>query len=230
MIGEHLQVTIGRAADYARVAGHEYVTLEHLLLALTHDPEALETLLALGVDVEALRETLNAELQEASASGEALPEDDDPDFTLGVHRVVEGAVLQLHASGKGSEEADGARVLAELLEEEDSPARAALEAQGVTRLDVLSYLSHGVAKVGGRSRERRVAGVDGAAAEAEAPAETDPLEAYATDLTAAARAGEFDPVIGRDAELERTVHILARRGKNNPVLVGEPGVGKTALA
>jgi ATP-dependent Clp protease ATP-binding subunit ClpA len=230
MIGDHLQVTIGRAADYARVAGHEYVTLEHLLLALTHDPEGLDTLLALGADVEALRETLKDSLQDASARGEALPGDTDPDFTLGVHRVVEGAVLQLHASGKGGEEADGARVLAELLEEEDSPARAALEAQGVTRLDVLSYLSHGVAKVEGRGRERRVPGVDGAAAEAETPAETDPLEAYATDLTAQARAGEFDPVIGRDAELERTVHILARRSKNNPVLVGEPGVGKTALA
>ncbi|KQR41059.1 AAA family ATPase [Deinococcus sp. Leaf326] len=230
MIGDHLQVTIGRAADYARVAGHEYVTLEHLLLALTHDPEGLDTLLALGADVEALRETLKDSLQDASARGEDLPGDTDPDFTLGVHRVVEGAVLQLHASGKGGEEADGARVLAELLEEEDSPARAALEAQGVTRLDVLSYLSHGVAKVEGRGRERRVPGVDGAAAEAEAPAETDPLEAYATDLTAQARAGEFDPVIGRDAELERTVHILARRSKNNPVLVGEPGVGKTALA
>ncbi|MFC5847592.1 AAA family ATPase [Deinococcus petrolearius] len=229
MIGDHLQVTIGRAADYARVAGHEYVTLEHLLLALTHDPEGLETLLALGTDVEALRETLKDELQGSPTAGEDWPEDADPDFTLGVHRVVEGAALQLHASGKGGEQIGGARVLAELLEEEDSPARAALEAQGVTRLDVLSYLSHGVAKVEGRGRERRVAGVDGAA-EPEAPAEADPLEAYATDLTAGARAGEFDPVIGRDAELERTVHILARRGKNNPVLVGEPGVGKTALA
>ena len=230
MIGDHLQVTSGRSADYARVAGHEYVTLEHLLLALTHDPEGLETLLALGADVEALRETLKDELQGSPTAGEDWPEDADPDFTLGVHRVVEGAALQLHASGKGGEQIGGARVLAELLEEEDSPARAALEAQGVTRLDVLSYLSHGVAKVEGRGRVRRVAGVDGAAAEPEAPAEADPLEAYATDLTAGARAGEFDPVIGRDAELERTVHILARRGKNNPVLVGEPGVGKTALA
>ncbi|WP_027459697.1 AAA family ATPase [Deinococcus murrayi] len=224
MIGDHLQVTLGRAADYAREAGHEYVTLEHLLLALTHDPEAREVLLAVGCDVERLRDDLQALLD-----GLERVEGREPDFTLGVHRVVQGAVLQLHASGKGHEQADGARVLAELLEEEDSPARAALEAQGVTRLDVLAYVSHGAAKVPGRERERRTAGVDGDAPAAEA-AEPNPLEAYATDLTAQARAGEFDPVVGREAELERMVHILARRTKNNPVLVGEPGVGKTALA
>ncbi|CAM3790792.1 AAA family ATPase [Deinococcus frigens] len=223
MIGDHLQVTIARAADYARGAGHEYVTLEHLLLALTHDPEGREALLAMGADVERLRGELEAQLDALESV-----EDAEPDFTLGVHRVVQGAVLQLHASGKGDETADGARVLVELLEEADSPARAALEAQGVTRLDVLAYVSHGTAKVAGRSKERRVPGVEEGAPEAEA--EQDPLEAYTQDLTAAARAGEFDPVIGRDAELTRAVHILARRGKNNPVLVGEPGVGKTALA
>ncbi|GHF57197.1 ATP-dependent Clp protease ATP-binding subunit ClpA [Deinococcus metalli] len=223
MIGEHLQVTVGRAADYAREAGHEYVTQEHLLLALTHDPEARDALLALGVDVPGLRDALQDTLAELE-----VVEDAEPDFTLGVHRALQGAVLQLHASGKGHEQADGARVLAELLEEPDSPARAALEAQGVTRLDVLSYISHGVAKVDGRGRERVTAGVDGT--EAEAEPQQSPLEAYAANLTEQARAGEFDPVIGRDVELERVVHVLARRGKNNPVLVGEPGVGKTALA
>ncbi|GGL72585.1 ATP-dependent Clp protease ATP-binding protein [Deinococcus aerolatus] len=223
MIGDHLQVTIARAADYARTAGHEYVTLEHLLLALTHDPEGREALLAVGADVERLRDELERQLD-----GMESVEDAEPDFTLGFHRVVQGAVLQLHASGKGGEDADGARVLVELLEEDDSPARATLEAQGVTRLDVLAYVSHGTAKVEGRSRERRVVGVEEGAPEAEA--EQDPLEAYTQDLTAAAKAGDFDPVIGRDAELTRAVHILARRGKNNPVLVGEPGVGKTALA
>ncbi|MDV6374890.1 AAA family ATPase [Deinococcus arenicola] len=223
MIGDHLRVTIARAADYAREAGHEYVTLEHLLLALTHDPEGRDALLAVGADVEHLRGELEAQLDALE-----VIEDAEPDFTLGVHRVVQGAVLQLHASGKGGEDADGARVLVELLEEADSPARAALEAQGVTRLDVLAYVSHGAAKVEGRSRERRVAGIAEGAPETEA--EQDPLEAYTQDLTAAAKAGEFDPVIGRDAELTRTVHILARRCKNNPVLVGEPGVGKTALA
>jgi ATP-dependent Clp protease ATP-binding subunit ClpA len=223
-VGDHLQITIGRAADYAREAGHDFVTLEHLLLALTFDPEAREALLAVGTDVEKLRDDLQTLLD----SFEAAP-DAEPDFTLGVHRVVQGAVLQLHASGKGGEQADGARVLVELLEEEDSPARAALEAQGVTRLDVLAYVSHGAAKVAGRERERHVPGVDGGP-EADPVPEQNPLDAYTTDLTAQAKAGDFDPVIGREAELERTVHILARRAKNNPVLVGEPGVGKTALA
>lgn len=228
MISEPLQQTIQNAADLARDAGHEYVTQEHLLLALTDDPQTHEALLALGVDLEKLRDTLQGELAEL----DILDDTDsahDPDFTLGVHRVVQGAVLQLHASGKGSQQADGTRVLAEIMEEDDSPARAALEAQGVTRLDVLNYLSHGKAKVEGRSRERRTEGVDGTSPEAEA-AEQDPLEAYTADLTAQAKAGEFDPVIGRDTELTRVVHILARRNKNNPVLVGEPGVGKTALA
>ncbi|MBB5233494.1 AAA family ATPase [Deinococcus budaensis] len=224
MIGDHLQVTLGRAADYAREAGHEYVTLEHLLLALTHDPEGRDALLAVGTDVERLRGDLHALLEGFETVTGA-----EPDFTLGVHRVVQGAVLQLHASGKGQQQADGARVLAELLEEPDSPARAALEAQGVTRLDVLGYVSHGAAKVAGRERERRAAGVDGEPEPGAAP-EPNPLEAYTADLTAQARAGAFDPVIGREAELTRTAHILARRTKNNPVLVGEPGVGKTALA
>ncbi|MDP9763904.1 AAA family ATPase [Deinococcus enclensis] len=225
MIGEHLQLAIARAADHARSAGHEYVTQEHLLLALTRDPEALEALLALGVNVEALRD----DLEEHLSALERL-EGVDPEFTLGVHRVVQGAVLQLHASGKGAQEADGARVLVELLEEEDSLARSVLEARGVTRLDVLNFVSHGVARVEGRSRERRVAGVDGPLPEGGEAPEQDPLSAFTTDLTAQARAGEFDPVIGRDAELTRMVHVLARRTKNNPVLVGEPGVGKTALA
>ncbi|MHA0038899.1 AAA family ATPase [Deinococcus sp. PESE-13] len=225
MLSEHLQAALQRAADLAQAAGHEYITQEHLLLALLEDPEAKDALNALGADLDALRDTLTEQLAELD-----ILDDPDPDFTLGVHRVVQGAVLQLHASGKGKEQADGARVLVELLEEDDSPARAALERQGVTRLDLLNYLSHGVAKTPGRSRERRVAGVDGELTAEGAPTEEDPLEAYAQNLTEAAKNGEFDPVIGRDAELERVVHILARRGKNNPVLVGEPGVGKTALA
>lgn len=225
MISDQLQLSIQRAADLARDAGHEYVTQEHLLLSLLDDEQAREALTALGVNLDKLREDLQGGLDELD-----VLDDPEPDFTLGVHRVVQGAVLQLHASGKGGEQADGARVLVELLEEDDSPARAALEAQGVTRLDVLNYVSHGVAKVAGKNRERRVAGVDGDLTAPDAPAEENPLEAYTQNLTQAAKDGEFDPVIGREAELERMVHILARRGKNNPVLVGEPGVGKTALA
>ena len=226
MITDELQNALQRAADLAREAGHEYVTQEHLLYVLLDDTESREALLALGVEVERLRALLLKSLDDLEVVPGA-----EPDFTLGVHRIVQGAVLQLHASGKGHEQAGGQRVLVELMEEEDSPARVVLEGLGVTRPDLLGYLSHGTARVEGRSRERRVAGIDGGpSAEPDAPAEQNPLEAYAVNLTAQARAGEFDPVIGRSVELTRVAHILARRTKNNPVLVGEPGVGKTALA
>ncbi|GHF99333.1 ATP-dependent Clp protease ATP-binding protein [Deinococcus piscis] len=221
MISDALQVSIGRAADYARQAGHEYVTPEHLLLALTHDPDAVGAFHALGVDLGRLRDDLEGVLKSFEVVEGA---DEVRDFSAGFHRAVQGAVLQLHASGKGHEQATGARVLAELLEEEDSFARWTLETQGVTRLAVLDYLSHGLA---GGIRATG-AGAGGPAEAAQAPASA--LDAYTDDLTAGARAGRFDPLIGRAAELERTLHILARRQKNNPVLVGEPGVGKTALA
>lgn len=226
MISDQLQVTIGRAADLARNAGHEYVTQEHLLLALTHDPDTLEALKALGTDIELLRDTLQVNI-----GAFEIIEDIEPEFTLGVHRVVQGAVLQLHASGKTTEMANGVRVLVEILEEEDSFARAALESQHISRLDVLEYVSHGVAKVSGLSQDRHTSGIDGSETylQGDDVAQVDPLEAYAQDLTAEAEAGRFDPMIGRASELERVLHILARRGKNNPVLVGEPGVGKTAL-
>ncbi|WP_261663552.1 ATP-dependent Clp protease ATP-binding subunit [Deinococcus sp. Marseille-Q6407] len=226
MISDSLQVSIGRAADYARQAGHEYITPEHLLLALTHDPDAVGAFHVLGVDLGQLRDDLQAILADFERVEGA---DDVRDFSAGFHRVVQGAVLQLHASGKGDEQATGARVLAELLEEDDSFARWTLEKQGVTRLDVLDYLSHGLN--GGTRGAAGQAGQGAASAGAEAAgAEPSALDAYAADLTAQARAGRFDPLIGRDAELERVLHILARRQKNNPVLVGEPGVGKTALA
>lgn len=228
MISDQLQVTIGRAVDLARDAGHEYVTQEHLLLALTHDPDVLEALKALGVDIELLRDTLQVNIV-----GMEIVEEVEPEFTLGVHRVVQGAVLQLHASGKTMETANGVRVLIEILEEEDSFARAALEAQHISRLDILEYVSHGVAKVSGLSTERHISGLDGEEAQfsiqSDDMAQVDPLGAYTQDLTAEAKAGRFDPMIGRAPELERVLHILARRSKNNPVLVGEPGVGKTAL-
>ncbi|MFC6617122.1 Clp protease N-terminal domain-containing protein [Deinococcus radiophilus] len=140
MISDALQVTIGRAADYARESGHEFITPEHLLLALTHDPDAVGAFHALGVDLGLLRDDLHSTL----VTFERVEGSDDiREFSQGFHRIVQGAVLQLHASGKGNEAASGARVLAELLEEEDSFARWSLEKQGVTRLAVLEYVSHG---------------------------------------------------------------------------------------
>ena len=218
MISDTLQSSIIRAAELAAELGHEWVTPEHLLLALTSDPDALAALEALGVSVERLRQ----DLQDLLATFE-VAEGAEREFSQGFHRVVNGAVLQLHASGRGHQQANGAQVLAEILEEEDSFARWALEKQGVTWLDVLSYLSHG--------RGMRAAGaVSSVSAPADAAPPPSALEAYTADLTAQAEAGQVDPLIGRDEELTRVLHILARRQKNNPVLVGEPGVGKTAVA
>jgi ATP-dependent Clp protease ATP-binding subunit ClpA len=230
MISEALQAVIERAASIAAERGHEFVTLEHLLLALTEDAQTKAALLAVGTDLR----RLTSELETTLASFEVV--EDAPEFSLSVQQVVQNALWQLQSSGKGSEPVSGERVLAELLDVPDSFARYALERQGVTRLDVLAYLSHGRAKVAGRETERRTAGTqgelagDGASLQDGGDTPPDPLALYAENLTEGAREGRFDPVIGRGAELERVTHILARRSKNNPVLVGEPGVGKTALA
>ncbi|WP_407539559.1 AAA family ATPase [Deinococcus radiomollis] len=228
MISEALQAVIQRAAELAAERGHEFVTLEHLLLALTEDAQTRAALLAVGTDLA----RLNAELERTLDTFEVA--DEAPEFSLAVQQVVQNALWQLQSSGKGSEPVSGERVLAELLDVPDSFARYALERQGVTRLDVLAFLSHGKAKVAGRETARRTPGtqdeLEGADMGEAGDTPPDPLELYAENLTEGARAGRFDPVIGRETELERVTHILARRSKNNPVLVGEPGVGKTAIA
>ncbi len=229
MISEALQAVIQRAANIAAERGHEFVTLEHLLLALMEDPQTRAALLAVGTDLPRLA----AELERTLEGFEQV--DEAPEFSLAVQGVVQQALWQLQSSGKGREAVSGERVLAELLDVPDSFARYALERQGVTRLDVLAYLSHGKAKVEGRETVRRTAGTqdeldDSGAAEEAGETPPDPLALYAENLTEGAREGRYDPVIGRATELERVTHILARRSKNNPVLVGEPGVGKTAIA
>ena len=213
MIAETFRHTIQRAAEFAAERQHEYVTLEHLLYALTDDPDARAALLATGADLNRLK----AELDTVLDTFEEVPT--APELTLSLQEVVQDALLQRHASGKGQEEVTGDLVLIELMEQPDSFARAALEAQGVTRLALLEYVSHGT--------DRQVAGTDSEPAQETAQ---NPLDAYTTDLTKQAEDGSLDPVIGRQDELTRMLHILARRSKNNPVLVGEPGVGKTALA
>jgi ATP-dependent Clp protease ATP-binding subunit ClpA len=215
MIAAEFSQTLERAAILAGERGHEYVTLEHLLYALTDDPDARAALIGSGANIQRLKNDLDAVLatfEEVNAH---------PELTLGVQEVVQDAVLQRHASGKGRQDVTGDLILIELLEQPDSFARAALEAQGVTRLRVLEYVSHG-------GEQQGQPGTEESAPEGEQG--VDPLAAYTTDLTAQAEAGSLDPVIGRENELERVLHILARRTKNNPVLVGEPGVGKTALA
>ncbi len=221
MLSDNLQTTLGRSLELAREHAHEYVTLEHLLLALLDDPEGRAALLACGADLVRLRADLNAFIADFETGAE------EPEFTLGTQRAVQRAAIQLRAAGKENENADGARVLAELLQEPDSYARSLLEGAGVTRLGVLRYISHGTPLA-----PKRTKGVDNhgeLAGEGEAPPQSDPLTDYCDNLTERARAGQLDQVIGREAEIERMLHVLARRTKHNPVLVGEPGVGKTAV-
>ncbi|WP_024890330.1 ATP-dependent Clp protease ATP-binding subunit ClpA [Luteimonas huabeiensis] len=226
MFSKDLEYSIGQCYKRAREARDEYMTVEHLLLALLDNPSAEAVLKATGVDFQRLR----ADLEQAIATSVSkLDEADGRDTqpTLGFQRVLQRAVYHVQSSGK--KEVTGANVLVAIFGEKDSHAVYYLNQQDVTRLDVVNYLSHGIAKTG-----------EGEAApsgeEAEGPAgeggegKGDALAEYATDLNAAAREGRIDPLVGRAEEIERTIQVLCRRRKNNPLYVGEAGVGKTAIA
>ncbi|MFN2443567.1 MAG: ATP-dependent Clp protease ATP-binding subunit ClpA [Thermoanaerobaculia bacterium] len=231
MITRELQQTFARAVQDATGRRHEYLTLEHLLLALADDPDANEVLESVGIDLEALRkgleEFLGAHVQ--SGSGDVVPTE-----TTAFRRVLEHALIHIQSSGR--DELDGAHLLASIFQARDSHAVWLLEEQGVTRLDVLSYISHGIQRVGETDfGESDSPGDEDGVEDEEASLsrgkkKKDALSTFAVNLVARAAAGEIDPLIGRGPELERTVQILCRRKKNNPLLVGEPGVGKTAIA
>ncbi|WLT31279.1 AAA family ATPase [Geothrix sp. PMB-07] len=210
-----------RAFELAKSRRHEDVGLEHLLLALLDDVHAAKALMGCGVKLEALRADLEAVLDRAF---EALPEavPFQPHSTLGFVRVVERALV--HALSSGRAEVHGGELLPAFLEEESSHARHLLERHGVRRLPLLKVLSHGTADP--KVSPRQPAAEE---EEDEALVAPNPLEAYATDLVARAAAGRLDPLVGRDAEITRMAQVLCRRRKNNPLLVGEPGVGKTAI-
>ncbi|MFC4729279.1 ATP-dependent Clp protease ATP-binding subunit ClpA [Coralloluteibacterium thermophilus] len=229
MFSKDLEFTIGQCYKQAREARHEFMTVEHLLLALIENPSAAAVLKACGADPVRLAADLT---QVIGDTVPVLPGDDDRDTqpTLGFQRVLQRAVYHVQSSGR--KEVTGANVLVAIFGEKDSHAVYFLNQQDVTRLDAVNYLSHGVAKLesesarpedasqeGGREAER---GEDGKAG--------NPLQEYASNLNEAAREGRIDPLIGRDEEIERTIQVLCRRRKNNPLYVGEAGVGKTALA
>ena len=210
-----------RAFEVAKARRHEDVALEHLLLALLDDAHAARALKACGVKLEALRRDLEAALETLF---ERLPEgvEFQPHSTLGFVRVVERALV--HAFSAGQKEVRGGELLPAFLEEESSHARHLLEKHGVKRLNLLKALSHGTAAKGRTAAKPRVEEEEEEGAVAE-----NPLEAYATDLVARAAGGRLDPLVGREAEITRMAQVLCRRRKNNPLLVGEPGVGKTAI-
>ncbi|MFP2900234.1 ATP-dependent Clp protease ATP-binding subunit ClpA [Corallococcus sp. 4LFB] len=224
-IAKELQASFRTALDEARKMRHEYLTLEHLLLALSRESRTREVLKGCGANVKRLQENLTSFLEETV---ERLPDDVDaePQQTIGVERVLHRAAM--HALSAEQKYIDGGDVLVAMFREEESHALYLLQQEGVTRLDLLNFISHGVSKDGESEGESRPtpAGDD----EDGESQKKSPLEAYAVQLNVEAKAGRIDPLIGRDKELERTIQVLCRRRKNNPLYVGEAGVGKTAIA
>ncbi len=225
MLDNELEITLNRAFRDARTRRHEFITVEHLLLALLDNPAASRVLRACGAEVQQLRRELEAFIKE-TAPLLAFSDERDTQPTLGFQRVLQRAVFHVQSSGK--REVTGANVLVALFGERESQAVYLLNRHEVTRLDVVNYLSHGIT----RGEEPRGDGSGGQPDPEAEPSEggKTPLEAYAVNLNKLARAGKIDPLIGRRHEVERTIQILCRRRKNNPLYVGEAGVGKTAIA
>jgi ATP-dependent Clp protease ATP-binding subunit ClpA len=231
MLSKNLEETLHRALAHARTRRHEYATLEHLLLALAEDQDAVAVLRACGVELEKLRgdvvDYLDNDLSSLIAASE-----DDPKPTAGFQRVLQRAAIHVQSSGR--EEVTGANVLVAIFSERESHAVYFLQLQDMTRFDAVNYISHGIAKVPGQpggTTARPVSGADEDAKAEEVNKEgSEALDAYCVDLNKKAQEGKIDPLIGRAAEVERTIQILCRRTKNNPLLVGDPGVGKTAIA
>ncbi len=224
MLTRELQQTLRRALELSLEFRHEFLLLEHLLRAMLDDPRASEILQACGAEIDPLRQSLDKFLTEQL---EPLPQGSEvePQQTLSFQRVLQRAAMHVRSSGR--EEIDAGNLLISMYREPESYAVYLLQQHEVTRLDLVNYVSHGIAKVPGKDK-RRVP--TGAAEDSEFESEEAPLASYCTELVAKAAAGNIDPLIGREMELERMVQVLCRRRKNNPILVGDPGVGKTALA
>ncbi len=229
MLSQNLEHSLHRALALANERHHEYATLEHLLLSLTEDQDAVAVLRACGVDIDNLRRDLSQYIDEelssliTSRAEEAKP-------TAGFQRVLQRAAIHVQSSGR--EEVTGANVLVAIFSERESHAVYFLQQQEMTRLDAVNYISHGIAKVPGQEASRIVRGAEEESEDGETVVKKgqEALGAYCVDLNQKAEDGDIDPLIGRDMEVERTIQILARRTKNNPLYVGDPGVGKTAIA
>jgi ATP-dependent Clp protease ATP-binding subunit ClpA len=239
-----LEQTLHRALSLAGAKKHEFATLEHLLFALTEDQDAIAVLRACNVDVEKLRQRVGSFIdEELRGLVVSIPQDAKP--TLSFQRAVQRALFHVQSSGR--EEVTGANVLVAIFSERESHAVHFLQEQDMTRLDAVSYISHGVAKAPGRGDRRPVRGADSDVEQraeradrgerdrsgdrnAAKDKDKEALSAYCVNLNEKAKAGKIDALIGREAEIERTIQILCRRTKNNPLYVGDPGVGKTAIA
>ncbi len=224
MIAQELEVSLHMAFVEARQKRHEFITVEHLLLALLDNPSAAEVLRACAANIDELRKELTTFIAEHTPTVNGSDEIDTQP-TLGFQRVIQRAILHVQSSGK--KEVTGANVLVAIFGEKDSHAVYFLQRQGVTRLDVVNFISHGITKV---PQQAARADAEQAEQEQEGPATGGALESFAQNLNAMALLGKIDPLVGRDKELERVIQTLCRRRKNNPLLVGEAGVGKTAIA
>ncbi|HJS76806.1 MAG TPA: ATP-dependent Clp protease ATP-binding subunit ClpA [Burkholderiales bacterium] len=225
MIAQELEVSLHMAFVEARQKRHEFITVEHLLLALLDNPTAAEVLRACGANMDELRKNLTQHITEQTPRI-AADREVDTQPTLGFQRVIQRAILHVQSSGK--KEVTGANVLVAIFGEKDSHAVYFLQQQGIARLDVVNYISHGITKTP-QAHQGKSAEQD-AEQESQGEGSNSPLDNYTQNLNALALAGKIDPLIGRDKELERVVQTLCRRRKNNPLLVGEAGVGKTAIA
>ncbi|MCO4772988.1 MAG: ATP-dependent Clp protease ATP-binding subunit ClpA [Deltaproteobacteria bacterium] len=228
MLTKELQETLRRALEYALERRHEFLLLEHLLLAMLDDTTAQEILAACGADMDGLRTDLTAFLEEQV---ESLPEgtDVEPQQTLSFQRVLQRAAMHVRSAGR--ESLNAGNLLVSMFREPESYAIYSLGKQDITRFDVVNYVSHGITKSGAGESARRSAAPSGVEEDGgREDALSDPLENFCTELVAKAADGKIDPLIGREKEVERTVQVLLRRRKNNPVFVGDPGVGKTAIA
>ncbi|HHC72243.1 MAG TPA: ATP-dependent Clp protease ATP-binding subunit ClpA [Thiotrichales bacterium] len=226
MLSKELEFSLNRAFNDARRKRHEFMTVEHLLLALLDNPLAAEVLRACGADLDALRDDLERFLDETSPML-GINDSRETQPTLGFQRVLQRAVL--HVQSSGSKEVTAANVLVAIFGEKESQAVYFLRKQNVSKLDITNYISHGISKLEGEQE----GGGENSATEEEGGQEStsgNPLEQFATNLNRMAEEGRIDPLIGRRLEVERTIQILCRRRKNNPILVGEAGVGKTAIA
>jgi ATP-dependent Clp protease ATP-binding subunit ClpA len=228
MIAQELEVSLHAAFVDARANRHEFITVEHLLLALLDNPSASEVLKACAANIEDLRKQLTNFIKDNTP---VIPgtEEADTQPTLGFQRVIQRAIMHVQSTGNGKKEVTGANVLVAIFGEKDSHAVYFLHQQGITRLDVVNFISHGITKTpqeeaaGSKRNENEEQGE-------QAEKQASPLEQYTQNLNKAAVDGRIDPLIGRESEVERVIQVLCRRRKNNPLLVGEAGVGKTAIA
>jgi ATP-dependent Clp protease ATP-binding subunit ClpA len=232
MIAQELEVSLHMAFVEARQQRHEFITVEHLLLALLDNPSAAEVLRSCAANIEDLRKNLVSFIKENTP---VVPgnEEIDTQPTLGFQRVIQRAIMHVQSTSNGKKEVTGANVLVAIFGEKDSHAVYYLHQQGITRLDVVNYISHGITK----TPQPKEAAKDEPAGEQEQEAaggatnnQQNALDQYTQNLNVSAKEGKIDPLIGRDSEVERVIQILCRRRKNNPLLVGEAGVGKTAIA